>query len=295
MNSYDITFLGHMCFDEITPYQGETKVAPGSAVLCGALAAARTGKRVAAVVKMAEADEAILQPMRDAGIDTYLIPAAETTWSVVIHPVADVDVRRLILKKSAGLIRIDEVPPLDSRCLHLAGISDTEFDLDLIVALAERGYELSTDMQSYVRQVDPVTREIAFRDVPDKQAIVRHLRKVKLDVVEAKVLTGTDDLEQAALQFEQWGCPETVITRADGVLARVDGATYFEAFSNRNLSGRTGRGDTTFAAYLARRLDFGPAESLKFAAALVSLKMERPGPFAGTLDDVLTRMREQHQ
>jgi hypothetical protein len=28
---------------------------------------------------------------------------------------------------------------------------------------------------------------------------------------------------------------------------------------------------------------------------LVSLKMERPGPFAGTLDDVLTRMREQHQ
>ncbi len=290
MNSYDITFLGHMCYDEITPYQGQTKVSPGSAVLCGALAAVRTGKRVAVIAKMAQADEAILQPMRDAGIDTYLIPSAETTYSVVIHPVADVDVRRLILKKSAGIIRIDEVPEIKTKCLHLAGISDTEFDMDLIAGLVKRGYNLSTDMQSFVRQVDPVTREIAFGDVPNKKEIVKQLSKVKLDVVEAKVLTGTDDLDKAGQIFEQWGCPETLITRADGVLARVAGKSYFEKFSNSNTTGRTGRGDTTFAAYLARRLDYGVAESLKFAAALVSIKMETPGPFAGTLDDVLARM-----
>jgi sugar/nucleoside kinase (ribokinase family) len=281
-----------MCYDEITPYQGETRVAPGSAVLCGALAAVRTGKRVAVVAKMAQADEAILQPMRDAGIDVYLIPAAETTWSVVIHPVPDVDVRKLILTKSAGLIRIDEVPPLATRCLHLAGISDTEFDMELIAGLAARGYALSADMQGFVRQVDPHTREIALRDVPNKQEIVRQLDKVKLDAVEAEVLTGTADIHQAARIFEQWGCPETVITRSDGVLARVAGKTYFEKFSHRNLTGRTGRGDTTFAAYLARRLDYGVADSLRFAAALVSLKMEQPGPFAGTMDDVLTRMNE---
>ena len=290
MQSYDITFLGHMCYDEITPYQGEKMVAPGSAVLCGSLASVRTGKRVAVVVKMAPADEEILQPMRDAGIDVYLIPAAETTCSVVIHPVPDVDFRLLALTKSAGLIRIDEVPPLDTRCLHLAGISNTEFDLDLIAGLAGRGYALSADMQGFVRQVDPVTREIALRDVPDKREIVRQLCKVKLDAVEAGVLTGTEDIGQAAMMFEQWGCPETIITRADGVLARVAGKTYFEKFTHRNLTGRTGRGDTTFAAYLARRLDHGVAESLKFAAALVSLKMEKPGPFSGTLEDVLTRM-----
>jgi len=294
IKSYDITFLGHMCYDEITPYQGQTKVAPGSAVLCGAMAAARTGKRVAVIVKMARADEKILQPMRDAGIDTYLIPAEETTWSIVIHPVPDVDVRKLILKKSAGLIRIGEIPHVNTRCLHLAGISNTEFDMDLVAGLAGRGYSLSADMQSFVRQVDPVTNEVAFGDVPDKKEIVRQLDKVKLDIVEAKVLTGTDDIEKAAIIFEQWGCPETVITRADGVLARVGGVTYFENFSNRNLTGRTGRGDTTFAAYLARRLDYGPSESLKFAAALVSIKMEKPGPFSGTMEDVLARMNEKN-
>jgi len=31
-------------------------------------------------------------------------------------------------------------------------------------------------------------------------------------------------------------------------------------------------------------------DSLKFAAALASIKMETPGPFRGTLEDVLGRM-----
>ena len=50
---YDIVFIGHMCFDEVVSYQGTPRVAPGSAVLCGALAAARVGKSVAVVTQMA--------------------------------------------------------------------------------------------------------------------------------------------------------------------------------------------------------------------------------------------------
>ena len=78
------------------------------------------------------------------------------------------------------------------------------------------------------------------------------------------------------------------------MLARVGGKTFYERFSNRSVAGRTGRGDTTFAGYLAWRMDHGPAESLRFAAALVSIKMETPGPFQGTLADVLARMKEMH-
>jgi sugar/nucleoside kinase (ribokinase family) len=175
----------------------------------------------------------------------------------------------------------------------LAGISDQEFTLDFIRGLKGRGYNISADMQSFVRQVDPVSRDIHFKDVPVKREIAALMSKIKLDVVEAKVLTGTDDLEEAAKQFESWGCPETVITRADGVLARFRGKTYFEKFTNRSTVGRTGRGDTTFAAYLARRNDHDVPESLKFAAALVSIKMETPGPFQGTLNDVLARMNQE--
>ena len=232
--------------------------------------------------------------MKEIGIDVYIIPSTETTYSVVIHPSENVDERRLILKKSAGLIELSEVPALQIQYMHLAGISDQEFSLELIRGLKERGYNLSADMQSFVRQVDPESREIAFKDVLQKKEIVRNMSKVKLDIVEAKVLTGTDNLEKAAIIIEEWGCPEVVITQAEGVLSRVNGKTYYEKFSNRSVVGRTGRGDTTFAAYLSRRMDHNVEESLLFAAALVSIKMETPGPFKGTLQDVIERMASSH-
>jgi sugar/nucleoside kinase (ribokinase family) len=291
---YDITFVGHMCYDEIIPFGGEPHIAPGSAVLCGAMVAPRVGKKVAAVVKMAEEDEAILKPMQDVGVDTYVVPSAETTYSRVFHYSANVDERKLTLVKSAGFISIKDVPKLDSTCVHLAGISDTEFDMPLMKGLKARGYSLSADMQSFVRHVNPSNREIEFSDVANKKEIAAMMDKLKLDIVEAKILTGTDDLEKAAVMVESWGCPEVMITHSQGVLARVKGKTYYEKFSNSNVTGRTGRGDTTFSAYLAWRLDHDPAESLKFAAALVSIKMETPGPFKGTLDDVLERIKEKH-
>jgi sugar/nucleoside kinase (ribokinase family) len=291
---YDITFIGHMCWDEITRFGEQPMLAPGSAVLCGAMVAARVGKRVAAVVKMAKEDEAILTPMKEAGVATTLIPSEVTTYSRVEHYSENVDERKLTLVRSAGLISIEDVPYLKSRCVHLAGISDTEFDMHLLRGLKARGYSLSVDLQSFVRQVDPVTREIKFGDVQDKETIVSLMDKVKLDIVEAKILTGTDDLEEAGVGIESWGCPEVLITQAQGVLARVNGRTYYAKFSNRSVVGRTGRGDTTFAAYLSWRLEHGVEESLRFAAALVSLKMESPGPFQGTLDEVVKRIEEKH-
>jgi sugar/nucleoside kinase (ribokinase family) len=292
--NYDITFVGHMCYDEIIPFGGKPHIAPGSAVLCGAMVAARVGKKVAAVVKMAKKDENILQVMKDVGVDTYLIPSEETTYSRVLHESANVDERKLTLVKSAGLISINDVPKLGSTCVHLAGISDTEFDMSLMKGLKACGYSLSTDMQSFVRHVTPVTHDIEFSDVADKKKIAAMMDKLKLDVVEARILTGTDDLEKAAGIVESWGCPETLITHSQGVLARVKGVSYYEKFSNRNVSGRTGRGDTTFAAFLSWRLNHDVAESLKFAAALVSIKMEMPGPFKGTLEDVAKRLKEKH-
>jgi sugar/nucleoside kinase (ribokinase family) len=291
---YDITFVGHMCYDEIIPFGSQPHVAPGSAVLCGAMVAGRIGKQVAAVVKMARKDENILQAMKDVGVDTFLIPSDETTFSRVLHYSANVDERKLTLVKSAGLISIKDVPQLSSTCVHLAGISDTEFDMALMQGLKSRGYSLSTDMQSFVRHVTPVTKDIEYIDVANKKEIAAMMDKLKLDIVEAKILTGTDDLEKAGTIVESWGCPEILITHSQGVLARVRGKTYYEKFSNSNVSGRTGRGDTTFAAYLSWRLNHEVAESLKFAAALVSIKMETPGPFKGTLEDVARRIKEKH-
>src|SRR5512147_802074 len=97
---YDITFIGHMCYDEIKHFGQEAKVAPGSAVLCGAMVAARVGKRVAAVVKMSPKDEHILQPMKDLGVDCYLIPSEHTSYNRVVHESENMDERTMTLIKS---------------------------------------------------------------------------------------------------------------------------------------------------------------------------------------------------
>jgi sugar/nucleoside kinase (ribokinase family) len=286
---YDIIFVGHIAAGEILPFQGEVEYAHGGASFFGALAAAPLGKRLLVITRMAQTDYSCLESLRSAGIDVHVQPAGETSKMRVIYPTADVDRRELFLIKSAGLFRVEEMPPVKPCLVHLGALSDQEFTLDFIEALKRRGFRLSVDMQSFVWQVDPASRAIHYRDVPEKRDILRMVDCVKLDVNEARWLTGTDDLPAAAETLDGWGSRETVITCAHGVLVRHGGKNYFERFCNRSAQGRTGRGDTLIGAYLARRLDCSVQESLRFAAILTSIKMEAKGPFRGTLAGVLER------
>ena len=55
----------------------------------------------------------------------------------------------------------------------------------------------------------------------------------------------------------------------------------------------TGRGDTTFGAYLAKRMmGVSIPDALLFATAAVSLKMESPGPLQGPEQAVLDYIKE---
>jgi sugar/nucleoside kinase (ribokinase family) len=290
MDSYDLVFVGHITIDEIEAKEGSARGVPGGAPLFGAFAASRSHKRIAVVTRMAKEDESYLAPLKAAGIVVYLQPVDQTTHMRVVHPTADVDERLMYQTKNAGFFSLEDLPPLEPCLAHLGALTDQEFTLGFMRGVKERGFRLSLDMQNFVRQVDTETGMIHFKDVPGKRDIVSMADMVKLDVVEAEILTGTTDLEQAAVIVEEWGCPEIIVTRSDGVLARYKGKTYYERFSNRNSQGRTGRGDTTTGSYLVRRLDYGVEDSLKFAAALASIKMETSGPFRGTLEDVLGRM-----
>jgi sugar/nucleoside kinase (ribokinase family) len=288
--SYTLVFVGNVVIDEIHPFEGTAHTFCGGPVQFCAMAASWSLKNMALVTKMADRDAHCLNAVRAAGIAVHISPSAETTYHRVRHLTGDVDQREMTLVKSAGFYSALDLPEMEPTCLHLAGLNNQEFTVEFLKELRERGFTLALDMQSFVRQVDPETGETELADVAEKLEIIRLVEKIKLDVVEAEVLTGTADLERAAIRFEEWGASEIMVTRADGVLVRHQGRTHFERYSNRNVQGRTGRGDTTFGSYLARRLDHGVEESLRFAAALASIKMESPGPFSGTLEQVLERM-----
>jgi len=292
MNRYDLIFMGHESIYEVDALEGSARGLPGGASSFGALAACWSKKKIAVITRMAEEDAPTLEPLKAAGIDLYVQPVEETTHLRIVHPTGNLDERLIVQTRNAGFFVDADLPSIEPCLIHLAALTDREFSLEFIRHLKQRGFRLSVDMQGFVRQVDAETGIIQFKDVPGKREIASLADIVKLDIVEAEVLTGTRDMEEAAKRVEEWGASETILTSADGALARHKGETYFRKFSNRTSQGRTGRGDTTTGAYLAMRLDHGIQDSLRFSVALASIKMETPGPFRGTLEDVLARMSE---
>ncbi len=293
--SYDLVFVGNVAFDEIQPFRGETHTLFGSAVYFAAMAASWSAKKIAMIARMAERDAHLLEPMRKTGIAVHVSPSVETTRHRAIHRTENVDDREVFQVTSAGFFTMADMPAMEPTSVHLAAVTDEDFTVDFIRELTNQGFSCSMDMQGFVRKVDRNKGTVSFADFAAKQQIAAMAKRMKLDVVEAEYLTGTSDLEEAAIQFEKWGTSETMVTRSDGVLVRHSGKSHFERFTNRSVVGRTGRGDTVFGAYLARRMDHDVADSLRFAAALASMKLETPGPFTGTEEQVIERVKRDYE
>ena len=152
-------------------------------------------------------------------------------------------------------------------------------------ALPGRCALLAADVQGFVRVVREgrMVYEAAW---PEQEAILSHLDVLKTDAVEAEALTGTADMRAAAQMLAAQGPREIVLTHRNGVLVYAGGEFHEAGFSPERLVGRSGRGDTCLAAYVARRLAFPPAEATRWAAAVTSLKMEAEGPFRRDIGDV---------
>lgn len=292
---YDLVFAGNVAFDEIHPFQGEAHTLFGSAVYFAAMAASWSDKRIALVARLAERDTDLLDEIRKTRVAVHISPSAVTTRHRAVHLTENVDDREVTQVESAGHFTMTDLPAMEPTLVHLASVTDEDFTVDFIRELREHGFSCAVDMQGFVRQVDRRDGSVFYADVAAKQEIASLAGSIKLDVLEATYLTGTADQEEAAIRFERWGASEVMVTSAHGVVVRHQGESHRERFTNRSVVGRTGRGDSVFGSYLARRLDHGVADSLRFAAALASMKVEAPGPFLGTEEQVLERIRADHE
>jgi len=82
------------------------------------------------------------------------------------------------------------------------------------------------------------------------------------------------------------GPKEIVLTESAGVRVFAGGEMHFAPFMPRSLAGRTGRGDTCFSTYVAKRLDADPQTACRWAGVVTSIKQETPGPWRGTPEEV---------
>ena len=290
MKKYDLMILGPSCRDVNIDYTGVEDRSVGGAVTFCPPAARAAGAKVFAAVKIAPEDTDIIDGFGMDPEDIALLPSQCTTLMRNEYFTADRERRNSSCPAQSDPILPSEVPQVDCKMYHLAGLLYGDFPGGLLEALCNRGM-VAADAQGFLRH--NVGGSMVFRDWADKETYLPCLSFLKTDAAEAEILTGLTDRAAAARQLHNWGAKEILISHNSEMLA-YDGKQMFTCpVKARNLSGRTGRGDTTTGAYLAMRLTGASMEeALRYATACVSLKMETPGVFRGTREDVLAYMKE---
>lgn len=290
MKTYDLMILGPATRDENVDYTGEVDRRVGGAVTFGVPAARAANPNVFAGVKIAPEDADILDVFNMDAQDIALLPSKKTTLMRNQYFTADRERRIGTCLAQSDTITPEELPNVACRLVHLAGLLYGDFSGELIEALRARGM-VSADMQGFLRWNEG--GKLTFHDWAEKHKYLPYFDFLKTDAAEAEILTGLTDREAAAKQLHDWGAKEVMVSHHSEMLVYDGKKVRTYPVKARNLSGRTGRGDTVFSAYLAMRMLGADAdEALLYATACVSLKMETPGAFRGSKADVENYMKE---
>ncbi len=278
----DVMIIGHFAKDRLV-VDGQAEISSGGSVYYGSVALRRLGLGVAIVTRLHPDDYARLEEVKQEGVQVFAVPAPETSGIANFYSSADMERRICKPLGFAGAFSVDDIPKLSARIFLVGPIIAGEVDLALLMHLAPRG-PLALDVQGFVRVREG--DDLVFRQWKDMEEGLAHVHYLKVDRAEAELLTGETDLQVAARKLAGYGPQEVVVTQSSGVTVFAEGKLFQAPFTPRSLAGRTGRGDTCFATYLGKRLSSPPGEACRFAAAVTTLKQEKPGPWRGTLADV---------
>jgi sugar/nucleoside kinase (ribokinase family) len=292
MKSYDVLYIGNYTKDTIISPAG-TKIVDGGAVNYAAHAAARLGKKVAVVTRLAQEDRHVVEKIGQAGIDCFVTYTDQSTLLQLEYPTADPDNRTLSVMSVAGSITAGDVENIDARAAVIGSSLRGEVGLDVINTLQEKKIWVAADMQGFVRVLRGAALKYELWN--EMESTLGLVDVVKSDAVEAEFLTGQTDILKAAEFYAEMGPREIVLTHKDGLLIYADGKVYEMNFYPVRLDGRSGRGDTCLGTYVAMRLSLSPRDAGIWAAAVTSLKMENPGPFDRSLGEVEALIRQKYK
>ena len=292
--TYEIFTFGHISLDVIqTP--SEKKEALGGAILHAAWVGHQLGINMGVLTKTAQKHKDRLKELPQ-DMDLYWVKSKETTAIVNIYRDESLERRDNFSGGQADSYTIKDFPNFNAKIIQYASLMQGEIDLSLVKALSEKG-QFVLDAAGIIRKVMPDKTMVQDR-WEDTEDAFPYVTFFKADAAESNFLTGIDTEEhdgrvQAAQQFLDWGAKEVILTHNSELLVVTRDGEWAFPFKNRDLSGRTGRGDNATTSYICSRVrDLFPENSCKFAAALTSLKMETPGPFKGTREDVDNYIQE---
>ncbi len=273
-----ITLIGHVSKD-VNVFKGSTEVLAGGGVYYGSFAARSLGEDVAVITKLNLKDYQLFKDMENFGIKVVWIESLKTTSIENTYPSDNPDERTSRIVSRADPFTVDDLREVCG-IVHISPLWHGEFPEELIEVVREKADFLSGDAQGFLRNVDEIGN-MYYEDWKHKD-LLEVFDVFKLDSKEAKVMTGEDDPELSLKKIMKYGVKEILLTTKEGVYLAKSGKVYFHPFGDWKMEGRTGRGDTAIATYLALRNKFEDSEEVvKRVAEITTLKMRRKGPYRG--------------
>ena len=292
MKNYESVIIGHISMDNNIDHLGNGVFVCGGAVLYSSASAHALGHSVSAVTRLAEKDSERLSEFTIPKEDIYAVWCENSTTMKNVYLTPDKERRNSSCLSVGTPFELSDIPDgISADIYHFAGLIYGDFPNEMIKECARKG-KIAVDVQTCLRHVNTDTGEMYFEDWECKKEMLPYIDFLKTDAAEAEIMTGTSDRYEAAKILYGLGAKEVLITHNTEVIAYDGENIYSCPIRARNLSGRTGRGDTTFAAYINERLTNNIQHSLLYAAATVSLKMETPGPLKATRADIENYIKE---
>lgn len=291
MSRFNTLIIGETAQDTNVDYDGTTVQAVGGAVYYSGFAAANMGHKTAVLPK-ADTSQIDLTAAFAPAPNVTVFPLHSTHSFVTknVYHTPDRERRTSTVDSVIDPYRPEEIPAeIDAQIWHLAGLVGGDIPNEIVPFAAKKAM-VAIDVQCMLRWAED--GGMVYHDWEAKREMLPYVRFLKTDAAEAEILTGLTDRVEAAKVLYGWGAKEVLITHNSEVLVYDGKQIYTCPIKARSLSGRTGRGDTTFACYINERLTRDIPEALQTATALVSLKMETPGPYMGTRADVEAYIKE---
>ncbi|MBD5303921.1 MAG: ribokinase [Bacteroides sp.] len=280
-----ICCIGHITLDKVITPRFEAYMPGGTAFYFAKALKDFDHDGFRLVTALGDTEMGVVDELRQDGIDVKVIPSRKSVFFENKYG-TDMNHRTQRVLAKADPFTAENLADVEADIYHLGTLLADDFDLDTIKALAAKG-KVSVDVQGYLRKV--VGEDVVHVDYDKKREAMPYISILKANENEMEVLTGTSDPYEAACILADWGCKEVLLTLGDkGSLIYADSEFYkIPALPPKDLVDATGCGDTYMAGYLYKRAHGASyQEAGIFAAAMCTLKLEKKGPFSGTIADV---------
>jgi len=292
MYDYDIVVVGHVTKD-IVRIGHLTKKMPGGTAFYFSMALQNLFSNLLLITKSARKDEVLLNHLRENNISIFHKESPETTIFENFYP-QDLDHRSQNLIKIAAPFTLSDIPDISAKFFHFGPLTKGDIPLEILKYLSRKAI-ISVDAQGYLRKVEDGI--VKRSDWEEKEEGLTYINILKTSEMEAEILTGMSEVNQAAIKLASYGIDEVIITLGGkGSLIYSQNRFYsIPAFPVIKMADATGCGDTYMAGYIYKRLESsGVEEAGKFASAIAPLKLQKFGPYSGSKADI-ERLLKKHK